>query len=255
MQEPSTDNILKLKNFFEDQGFLVEETQSGIRIQLNSEYAVDVNALIRDSDFFWASFKTAKISPEQLGTIINDIRKTLSNGLLGMARLGEFEATQDEDDRFVFVADIELLPSIDYHGIVAVERPPEEPLEEPVQGKKIQSPAEFNPGVQSALPDLSSEIMTAEKAVVLLETVDGKMLRQSLDMMNLRRSSNIRLALTRIFRCAMDSESLMSAIAEEAGKLTLSEDLQELEMIRIISATGFLQPVVELLCQEVFQEK
>jgi len=103
MQEPSTDNILKLKNFFEDQGFLVEETQSGIRIQLNSEYAVDVNALVRDSDFFWASFKTAKISPEQLGTLINDIRKTLSNGLLGMARLGEFEATQDEDDRFVFI--------------------------------------------------------------------------------------------------------------------------------------------------------
>jgi hypothetical protein len=73
--------------------------------------------------------------------------------------------------------------------------------------------------------------------------------------MNLRRSSNIRLALTRIFRSAMDSEALMSAIAEEAAKLTLSEDLQELEMIRIISSTGFLQPMVELLCQEVFQER
>ena len=89
----------------------------------------------------------------------------------------------------------------------------------------------------------------------MLETVDGKMLRQSLDMMNLRRSSNIRLALTRIFRSAMDAEALMSAIQEEAEKLISSEDLQELEMIRILSATGFLQPVVELLCQEVFQEK
>ncbi len=97
--------------------------------------------------------------------------------------------------------------------------------------------------------------MTAEKAVVLLETVDGKMLRQSLDMMNLRRSSNIRLALTRIFRSATDAEALISAITEEAAKLTSREDLQELEMIRVISATGFLHPMVELLCQEVFKEK
>jgi hypothetical protein len=81
------------------------------------------------------------------------------------------------------------------------------------------------------------------------------MLRQSLDMMNLRRSSNIRLALTRIFRGATDSDALMAAISEEAAKLVSSEDLEELKMIRLISATGFLQPVVELLCQEVFKEK
>jgi hypothetical protein len=251
MPEPSTDNIVKLKGFLEDQGFLLEETQSGIRIRLNPEYAIDINALIRDSDFFWASFATAKHSPEQLERILNDVRSALSKGLSGMARLGEFEETQDEEDRFVFVADIELLPSVEYHGVVALETLAEKPDQE----KKLHPPTEAHPETQTGLPGQPSEIMTAEKAVVLLETVDGKMLRQSLDMMNLRRSSNIRLALTRIFRSATDSEALMSAIAEEAGKIISSEDLQELEMIRIISATGFLQPVVELLCQEVFQEK
>jgi hypothetical protein len=218
-----------------------------------------------------------------MGIILADVRKTLSNGLLGMARLGEFEETQDEGDRFVFVADIELLPSIDYHGVVVAEPLAEEPEQEPVQNRKIMPPAEAPNTVQPTMPkkpaeaqvsktvkppaktpkaaaqpmisDQPLEIMTAEKAVVLLETVDGKMLRQSLDMMNLRRSSNIRLALTRIFRSATDSEALISAIMEEAGKITLSEDLQELEMIRVISVAGFLQPVVELLCQEVFQEK
>jgi hypothetical protein len=252
MQEPSADNILALKKFLEDQDFLVEETKSGMRIRLNSEHIIEVNALIRDSDFFWASFETPKLPPDQLKAILNDIRNTLSKGLTGMARLGQFEETQDGDDRLVFVADIELLPSVIYQGIVQMK----DLLEAPVHIEKVHAPSdESHSKVQSDLPGQPLEIMTAEKAVLLLETVDGKMLRQSLDMMNLRRSSNIRLALTRIFRSAMDSEALMSAMQEEAGKLTSSEDLRELEMIRIISATGFLQPVVELLCQEVFQKK
>jgi hypothetical protein len=251
MQEPSADNISILKRFLEDQGFLVEETQSGMRIRLTSAHVIDVNALIRDSDFFWASFETPKRPPEQLEKILNEVREILSRGLMGLARLGEFEETQDMEDRFVFVADIELLPSIIYHGVVEIEEKPQSA----VQMKKDHAPAEPKPKIQPDLPGHPAELMTAEKAVILLETVDGKMLRQSLDMMNLRRSSNIRLALTRIFRSAMDAEALMSAIQEEAEKLISSEDLQDLEMIRILSATGFLQPVVELLCQEVFQEK
>jgi hypothetical protein len=251
MQEQTADNISVLKRFLEDQGFLIEETQSGMRIRLTLEHVIDVNALIRDSDFFWASFETPKRPPEQLEKILIEVREMLSRGLMGLARLGEFEETQDMEDRFVFVADIELLPSIIYHGIVEIEEKPKAP----VQMKKDHAPVESKPKIQPDQPGHPAELMTAEKAVVLLETVDGKMLRQSLDMMNLRRSSNIRLALTRIFRSAMDAEALMSAIQEEAEKLISSEDLQELEMIRILSATGFLQPVVELLCQEVFQEK
>jgi hypothetical protein len=251
MQEPLSDNILILKKFFEDQDFLVEETKSGMRIRLNAEYIIEVNALIRDSYFLWASFETQKRPRDQLVTILNDIRNKLSRGLAGLARLGQFEETQDMEDRSLFVADIEMLPSVTYQGIVEIQERPEQP----VQTEKAQAPAESRPKAQPGLPEPPSELMTAEKAVVLLETVDGKMLRQSLDMMNLRRSSNIRLALTRIFRGATDSEALMSAIAEEATKLVSSEDLAELKMIRLISATGFLQPMVEMLYQEVFKEK
>lgn len=251
MQEAQPDNILILKKFLEDQEFLVEETKSGIRVQLDGEYTIEVNALIRDSSFLWASFETQKLPPDQLKRILNVIRSKLSNGLTGMARLGQFQETQDMEDRSLFVADIELQPSVVYDGVIGMTGP----TEGPVQTEKVHAPAESRPNAQIERPEQTSEFMTAEKAVVLLETVDGKMLRQSLDMMNLRRSSNIRLALMRIFRSAMDSEALMSAVAEEAGKILSSDDRQELEMIRLISATGFLQPVVELLCQEVFQKK
>jgi hypothetical protein len=251
MQEALSDNILILKKFFEDQDFLVEETKSGMRVRLNGEYVIEVNALIRDSNFLWASFETQKLPQDQLTKILDDVRKKLSKGLAGLAKLNQFEETQDMEDRRLFVADIELLPSVTYQGIVEIQKRPAQP----VQPEKTQAPVESQPKAQPVPPALSAEFMTAEKAVVLLETVDGKMLRQSLDMMNLRRSSNIRLALTRIFRGATDSDALMAAISEEAAKLVSSEDLEELKMIRLISATGFLQPVVELLCQEVFKEK
>jgi hypothetical protein len=266
MQNRPVDNVEKLKKFLGDQGYNVEETSSGMRIRLKSEYDIDVNALIRDSEFFWSSLTTAKISAEKLQATLADIRDEFSSALEGLATLGEFEETQEEDDRFMFVAEIELLPSVDYHGVVDIGVPADEvaqgdeapelsepelePEPEPEGETELHIEAELLPD----LPGQATEIMTAEKAVVLLETVDGKMLRQSLDMMNLRRSSNIRLALTRIFRNAMDSESLISSVQEEAGKIVSTDDLQELEMIKVVSATGFLQPVVELLYQEVFQK-
>ncbi len=253
MQASSPDNVLLLKRFLEDQGFCVQETHNGMRIQLDDEHVIDVNALIRDSDFFWASVETPKLAPEQLQQKIQGIGQKLAKALEGLARLGKFEETQDAEDHFVFVADIELLPDIIYHGKAEMAKPASPPLQTP----KPQPPPDSQPSPRHTAPPpvCPAELMTAEKAVVLLETVDGKMLRQSLDMMNLRRSSNIRLALTRIFRSATDAEALISAITEEAAKLTSREDLQELEMIRVISATGFLHPMVELLCQEVFKEK
>ena len=247
MQEQSVDNVNKLKNFCEDQGLHIDEISNGIRIRLDTGHIIEINALIRDSDFFWASFETAKGSPEKMQAAIQDIHNTLSKALLGMATLGEFEETQDADDRFVFVADIGILPSVVYHGAVSLD----DAQEEPVQAVQVNQPDAPEPKIHHTTSGQPLEIMTAEKAVLLLESVDGKMLRQSLDMMNLRRSSIVRLALTRIFRSTMDSEELIMAVREEAGKITTPEDRQELEMIRMLSASGFLQPVVELLWQEV----
>jgi len=97
----------------------------------------------------------------------------------------------------------------------------------------------------------SDPLATARTAVAQLETIDGKMIRQRLDMMNLRRSSSIRLMLTRIFRSAVEPEELMRSIREEAEKIVTNEDRKELEMVRVLSENSFLEPVVRLLCLAV----
>jgi len=84
------------------------------------------------------------------------------------------------------------------------------------------------------------------------QTVDAKMLRQSLDMMNLKRSSNVRMALTRIFRSALGAAELTLSIHNEAIKLISQNDHEDLRMIKIINAAEFLEPVIGLLYEEVF---
>lgn len=247
MKDQPVDNVDKLRHFFEDQGFHIDEIPNGFRIRLDTGHIIEINALIRDSDFLWANFETAKASPEKVQAVIHDIHDTVSKALLGMATIGEFEETQDADDRFLFVADIGILPSVVYHGTVSIE----DARTETIPAAQAQKKEEPKPEKPREAKKETPELMPAEQAVSLLESIDGKMLRQSLDMMNLRRSSIVRLALTRIFRSATDPKELIVAIREEAGKITAPEDLQELEMIKILSANGFLAPVVELLWQEV----
>ena len=94
----------------------------------------------------------------------------------------------------------------------------------------------------------------AEEAMERLETVDAKMLRQSLDMLNLKRSSVVRLAVTRICRDAMDVESLEAAVQDEAKRILTPEDRVALQNLKSQTTNGFLDPIVDLLWQEVFNE-
>lgn len=286
------DNVDKLKRFLQDQGYELVELENGLQVRWDSGYFIEINALTRDSDYFWASFETKKMNPEKRRIEIAAVHKPLAASLLGLATLGAFEKTQDADDRFVYVANVELDPAVSYHGAIdmddisATEWPtspsrmeqidPESASDleirqaasktkrreksEPVALKKPAAttradamPEETKPSapMKPALRKMSDFLADAGEAVTLLETIDGKMIRQSLDMMNLRRSSAIRLTLTRIFRSAVEPEELMRAIREEAEKIVTAEDRQELDMVRILSENSFLGPVVRLLCREV----
>ncbi|MEZ4578333.1 MAG: hypothetical protein R2875_10050 [Desulfobacterales bacterium] len=55
------------------------------------------------------------------------------------------------------------------------------------------------------------------------------------------------MALTRIFRNAVDAEELMAATMDEAEKLTLEADREDLGIIKAINTEGFLTPVIDLL--------
>jgi diacylglycerol kinase family enzyme len=71
-------------------------------------------------------------------------------------------------------------------------------------------------------------------------------------MMSLKRSSNVRLALTRIFRSAGDQEEFKLSIENEAKKIVSHDDQEDLRIVKALSVNGFLEPVVALLWEEVF---
>jgi hypothetical protein len=252
-----TDNVDKLKRLLQDQGYELTELENGLQVQLDSGHLIEINALTRDSDYFWASFETQNMDSEKRGKEIASIHEPLAASLLGLAVLGGFEQTQDAEDRFVYVANVELDPSVTYYGAIAMDdlaaaqwpalphrRKPMPPKEQ----ARESAVSETEPVPEN---EPSDPMALARKALDQLETIDGKMIRKSLDMMNLRRSSNIRLMLTRIFRSAVDPGELMRSIRMEAEKVVSTEDRKELAMVQILSANSFLEPVVNLLCLEV----
>jgi hypothetical protein len=289
------DNVDKLKRLLQDQGYELTELENGLQVRWNSGHVIEINALTRDTDYFWASMETTNMDPGKRRMEIASVHKPLSASLLGLATMGSFEQTQDSDDRFVYVANVELDPSVVYYGAISADdvsatelsvRVPrvdqshyiqdiQEPAidmkqtvqetlipekKEPAVLKKpaaksradgISRKTESSVKMKPVPREPSDPLATARTAVAQLETIDGKMIRQRLDMMNLRRSSSIRLMLTRIFRSAVEPEELMRSIREEAEKIVTNEDRKELEMVRVLSENSFLEPVVRLLCLAV----
>ncbi|RJP45791.1 MAG: hypothetical protein C4548_04060 [Desulfobacteraceae bacterium] len=287
------DNVDKLKRFLQDQGHELTELENGLQLRWDSGHVIEINALTRDSDYFWASMETTNADPDQRRMEINSVHESLAASLDGLATLGSFEQTQDADDQFVYVANVELDPSVVYYGAIdmddlsatewaappshgkQIQRRQEPTVEMKKAARKTMSPEKLEPAAKkrpAAKPRAeaisrktessgektkptpgkpSDPIASARTVVAQLETIDGKMIRQSLDMMNLRRSSSIRLMLTRIFRSAVDPEELMQSIREEAEKIVTDEDRKELEIVRVMSENGFLEPVVNLLYREV----
>lgn len=287
------DNVDKLKRFLQDQGHELTELENGLQLRWDSGHVIEINALTRDSDYFWASMETTNMDPDQRRMEIISAHESLVASLHGLATLGSFEQTQDGDDQFVYVANVELDPSVAYYGAMEMDdlsatewaAPPsrgkqiqrgQEPTVEMKQAaQKTMGPdkrepsAKIRPATKPRAEAISRKteslgektkptpgkpsdpIASARTVVAQLETIDGKMIRQSLDMMNLRRSSSIRLMLTRIFRSAVDPEELMQSIREEAEKIVTDEDRKELEIVRVMSENGFLESVVNLLYREV----
>lgn len=258
MQEQSGDNILMIMEFLNDQGFKVEEMGDSINLSMDSGHLVTINALQRDSDYFWASFETRVADPGKREFEIKTVRNSLIKGFLGLAQVDKFEQTQETDGRFVYVTNIELDNSLIYHGPVLIGKTP--PAIETEGVLEVQEVVE-DQDVVNVDGSLVVEVLEQKEEIGLspvelvidqLETVDAKMLRKSLDMMNLKRSSTVRHALTRLYRSAGDLKEFEESIIVEAKKIVSHKDREELELVKALSAGGFLEPVVELLYDEVF---
>ena len=276
MQDQSGDNVHKIRKFLNDQGFQLEEKGDGLNVTIDSGHLINIYALQRDSDYFWASFETRVADQKKRQSEVKKVEDILINGLLGLAGVDEFKQTQETDGRFVYVADVELDQALVYHGVITmdedaviaekflktedveaeaaatsleVKKIEPEPEDKPIEVQEIE--VEEDVDLTDAV-EINVTLSPIEEAMEQLETIDAKMLRQSLDMMSLKRSSNIRLALTRIFRAVGDIVEFKQSIKNEAKKIISDDDQEELRIVEAVSVSGFLGPVVKLLCEEVF---
>lgn len=94
----------------------------------------------------------------------------------------------------------------------------------------------------------------AELTVSRLQKIDGRQFREILDHLELKRSSLLRLVLTRVFRDAADKNQLLESVSNEAGKIAGADE--KAEMIRLMENTNFpyINSLIKLLCQAAYGE-
>lgn len=220
------------------------EASGSFRVDFKSGQAAYIYIETHDNDIT-ARFETKETDPEMRRQELETLHKELSREI-SLADISEFAEVASGNNRFVYTAGICMDESVFFHEtiVIGAQQPDEVdvlPFEEAAGLFDVEVAAES-----------TIALSPAEEAIESLETIDAKMIRQSLDMMNLRRSSNVRMVLTRIFRSTGDPEELMLAIQNEAGKIFSLGDQEELQMIKTINANEHLAPVIELLYEEVF---
>jgi hypothetical protein len=221
------------------------ETSGSFRVDFKSGQAVYIYLETYDNSIT-ARFETKEADPEMRCQELETLHKELTREI-SLADISEFAEVPSGNKRFVYTAGICLDESVFFHETIVIGTQQSDEADVLPLGEE----ASFLDGLEVAA-ESPMALSPAEKVIESLETIDAKMIRQSLDMMNLRRSSNVRMVLTRIFRSIGDPEELMLAIQNEAGKIFSLGDQEELQMIKTINANEYLAPVIDLLYEEVF---
>jgi len=208
-----------------------------------------------DDGAITARYETKEADIEARRREIASIRGFLQNEI-PVAKVFDFRQTQTLKDRFVYMTRVEIDPEVFYHQtIVMGDAVPETPVLDIAAGETAfeKAGATVDAVSQAAFINQSVPAAVAE-AIREMEAIDAKTLRQSLDMMNLKRSSVVRIALTRLFRSIGDAEELAEAVSLEAGKIVSPEDQEDLRMVQVVHAEGFLKPAIDLLYHAVFKK-
>lgn len=223
------------------------EVSGSFRVDFESGQSVYIYAETYDNAIT-ARFETKEADPGKRRHETAALRQLLLKELC-FADVSEFQEVQSGKGRFVYTADIRIDESVVFHQTIVYGAGASVEAEESFSEKETDAI-----DTHEASAGVPSDLTRAEKAIEMLETIDAKMLRQSMDMMNLKRSSNVRMVLTRIFRDAVDAGALMLSIQDEAVKLNSENDYNELRVIKAINTNGFLEPVIGLLYDAVFNK-
>ena len=258
MEQKIKDKVTLIKDSLKAEGLAISERTGGFRVKLDSGDNVDIYTLSSSPDHVRARIKVKETDILSRQALVESAQKALSRSLDGVARVEPFRISREAGGVII------------YNAVVEMERPcdADEPIEIGADAVEVIADGEDDVAASMEDPDafqfdfdiddgnhLKTTSSLVDRAMAQLESVDAKMLRQSLDMMGLKRSGVVRLALTSIFRNALDVKELESAIQSEALKIVTPEDRMELQMVKSLSVHGFLDEVVDLLWQEVFNSQ
>jgi len=261
MNQKIEDKITLIKDTFQKAGLKVAQKKRILRTRLGNGYLVDIFTLKNSPDQIRARIKIEEPDPLKRQAYVESIFNALSTTLNEIVSVDSFCLSREIGGAHIYLSVLEMKEAFfddepieinaDAIEIIDEEASAAEPVCSDEQSEDL--------AVFSLDFDLESENRIrvvksmAEEALENLESVDPKMLRQNLDMMNLKRSSVVRLAITRIFRNALELAELEKTVQNEAKRIVSAEDRAELQEAKSLCDNGFLEPVINLLWQEVFK--
>ena len=231
-----------LISVFKAQDLVLKGIATGVRVKLEPDVKIDIHNPAAGSMRAIAQIRIYQPDPgkkqEESGRICDQLRKKTT----GVASIYPFKAVKDTPDVFVYEAIVDLSQSPTYHETVVFGDAGEE-----------QAPEEAAAG--EAASEVPEEFQSpAATAVELLETVDARTFRQALDALDLPRTSNLRLALSRLQRSAIDAEELNDTAKTEAARLTAQADIETLGRIQSLNSPDFLDCLITLLSKNLNQQ-
>jgi hypothetical protein len=259
MNQKIKDKVSILKQFLQAAGIKISEQENGIRLKLHTGYHLDIFTSTNNPDYLRARLKIDEPDPLRRQAYVESTQNLLAASLEGVASIEPFQQSRDAGGEYIYSSVLILDEIFSDSEPIEVDADAIEILDEGeesvVNDIVVDDLAEFELDFGFEEENRLKVVKTlAEEAIENLGIVDAKTLRQSLDMMNLKRSSVVRLALSRIFRSATEVEELETTIQNEAKKIVSPEDRAELREVKSLCANGFLNSVVDLLWQEVFQD-
>ncbi len=258
MNQKIEDNVTVIKASLQAAGFRVAGEDSHIRIKFDNGYHVEIFTLSNNPGQIRARVKIEVSDPLKRQSVVESTQNLLAAALNGIVSIDPFRMSREAGGVYIYNSVLELEKRYSEGEPIEISEDAIELLDtcelfaDPAVDDAVEFKLDFDLNEDTRLKVGKS---LAEAAVENLETIDARMLRQSLDMMNLKRSSAVRLAVTRIFRSATEVDELEQAIQNEAKKIVTPEDRIELQAVKALSANGFLDPIVDLLWQAVFNDK
>jgi len=231
--------LRSLVSVFKAQDLVLKGIATGVRVKLEPDVKIDIHNPAAGSMRAIAQIRIYHPDPdkkqEESGRICDQLRKKTT----GVASIYPFKAVKDTPQVFVYEAIVDLSQSPVYHETIVFGDSGEEQAPEEAAAAETASevPEEFqNP---------------AERAVELLETVDARTFRKALDALDLPRTSNLRLALSRLQRSAIDAEELNDTAKTEAARLTAAADIDDLGRIQSLKLPDYLDCLIALLSKSL----